>query len=175
MVTMLASTRGSSSSTEITARGGWEASGWDGDELRVRLFGEWVLASGARSSAELSRRLSQIPSPTRISFDARELGAWDSVLINFLSKLEAQAGERGIAVDRSGLPGGVQRLVGLARAVPERQGARRIQQQPDLLTRIGQSSLGFLRQQPILSPSSERRSSGSAGCSSAGRASEARI
>jgi len=123
---MLASTRGSSSPTEITTRGGWEASGGAGNELRVRLFGEWELASGARSSAELSRRLSQTPSPTRISFDSRELGAWDSVLINFLSKLEALAADRGIAVDRSGLPGGVQRLVGLARAVPERQGARRL-------------------------------------------------
>jgi phospholipid/cholesterol/gamma-HCH transport system permease protein len=143
MATMLASTRGSPSPTEIAARGGWEASGEPGDELRVRLFGEWELGSGARSSAELSRRLSQTPSPTRISFDARELGAWDSVLINFLSKLEAMASERGIAVDRSGLPGGVQRLVGLARTVPERQGARRTQQQPDLLTRVGRVSLGF--------------------------------
>src|SRR5262249_46400102 len=53
------------------------------------------------------------------------------------------AGERGVAVDRAGLPGGVQRLLALARAVPERQGARRTQQRPDLLTRVGRSSLGF--------------------------------
>jgi phospholipid/cholesterol/gamma-HCH transport system permease protein len=122
---------------------GWEADLLTAGELRVRLFGEWVLASGARSFTELSPRLSETPSPTKISFDSRELGAWDNVLINFLNKLEAVAAERAIAVDRSGLPGGVQRLVGLARAVPERQGARRTQQQPDLLTRVGQSSLGF--------------------------------
>ena len=119
------------------AHKGWEANLSAAGELRVRLFGEWILASGARSSAELSRRLSETPRPTKISFDARELGAWDNVLINFLDKLEAIAGERGVAVDRSGLPGGVQRLVALARAVPERQGARRTQQRPDLLTRVG--------------------------------------
>ena len=73
----------------------------------------------------------------------RDLTAWDSVLIDFLNKLETLAGERGMAVDRSGLPGGVERLVALARAVPERQGARRSQARPGLLTRVGTSALAF--------------------------------
>jgi len=140
---MLASTGSSSSAADVASRNGWEAGREAGGELRVRLFGEWVLASGTRSSAELSRRLSETPRPTKVYFDSHDLGAWDNVLINFLNKVEAVAGQRGIAVDRSGLPGGVQRLVGLARAVPERQGARRTQQRPDLLTRLGQGSLGF--------------------------------
>jgi phospholipid/cholesterol/gamma-HCH transport system permease protein len=123
---------------------GWEADVLTPGELRIRLFGEWVLSSGARSPAELSRRLGEAPQPVQISFDSSELGAWDNVLINFLDKIEAVAGERGIVVERSGLPGGVQRLVDLAHSVPERQGARRGQQRADLLTRIGQSSLGFL-------------------------------
>jgi phospholipid/cholesterol/gamma-HCH transport system permease protein len=125
------------------AHKGWEENLLADGELRVRLFDEWVLASGTRSSTELPRRLTETPSPTKISFDSLELGAWDNVLINFLNKLEAVAGERGIVVDRSGLPGGVQRLIALARAVPERQGARREQRRPDLLTRVGRGSLGF--------------------------------
>jgi phospholipid/cholesterol/gamma-HCH transport system permease protein len=144
---MVAATQGSVSSRErgsaTTSHKGWEANLLAPGELRIRLFGEWVLASGARPSTELSHRLSEIPRPTKISFDAGELGAWDNVLVDFLSKIEASAGERGVAVDRSGLPGGVQRLVGLARAVPERQGARRAQQRLDLLTRVGAGSLGF--------------------------------
>jgi phospholipid/cholesterol/gamma-HCH transport system permease protein len=144
---MVATTEGSASlrgrRSAITGHEGWEANLLAGGELRVRLFGDWVLASGARSSAELSRRLGETPRPTKISFDARELGAWDNVLIDFLNKLEAVAGERGIAVDRSALPGGVERLVALARAVPERKGARRSQRRPDLLTRLGTGSLGF--------------------------------
>ena len=123
---------------------GWEADLLRPGELRIRLYGEWVLSSGARSSAELSRLLGEAPQPSQISFDSSELGAWDNVLINFLDKIEAAAGERGIVVEHSGLPGGVERLIGLARSVPERQGARRTQRRPDLLTRIGQSSLGFL-------------------------------
>jgi phospholipid/cholesterol/gamma-HCH transport system permease protein len=126
-----------------SAHKGWEANRVADGEVRVRLIGEWVLASGARSPTELSHQLNESPPPTKVSFDARELGAWDNVLINFLDKLEAIAGERSVAVDRSGLPGGVQRLLALARAVPERQGARRTQERPDLLTRVGSSSLGF--------------------------------
>ena len=122
---------------------GWEANLLTDGELRVRLLGEWVLASGARSVSELSRQLNESLPPTKVSFDARELGAWDNILINFLGKLEAIAGDRGVAVDRAGLPGGVQRLLALASAVPERQGARRTQQRPDLLTRVGRSSLDF--------------------------------
>jgi phospholipid/cholesterol/gamma-HCH transport system permease protein len=144
---MVATTQGSVSRRERRSptadHKGWEENLLTAGELRVRLFGDWVLASGARSSAELSRRLSQTPSPTTISFDARELGAWDNVLIDFLNKLEAIAGERNITIDRSGLPGGVERLVALARAVPERKGARRTQRRPDLLTRLGTKSLGF--------------------------------
>jgi hypothetical protein len=51
--------------------------------------------------------------------------------------------EGGHEVDRSALPGGVERLVALARAVPERAGARRTLQRPDLLTRVGVGSLSF--------------------------------
>jgi phospholipid/cholesterol/gamma-HCH transport system permease protein len=142
---MVATTEGSASlgGRRSTDHEGWEANLSAGGELRVRLFGDWVLASGARSSAELSRRLGETPRPTKIAFEASELGAWDNVLIDFLNKLEAVAGERGISVDRSALPGGVERLVALARAVPERKGARRSQQRPDLLTRLGTGSLSF--------------------------------
>jgi phospholipid/cholesterol/gamma-HCH transport system permease protein len=125
------------------AHKGWEANLSTAGELRVRLFGDWVLASGVRSSAELSRRLSATPHPTKISFDARELGAWDNILIEFLAKLEAIAGERGVEIDRSALPGGVERLVALTRAVPERVGARHTPQRLDLLTRVGAGSLSF--------------------------------
>jgi phospholipid/cholesterol/gamma-HCH transport system permease protein len=64
-------------------------------------------------------------------------------LIEFLTKLEAVAGERGVEVDCSALPGGVERLVALARAVPERVGARQTPQALDLLTRVGAGSLSF--------------------------------
>src|SRR5271166_4340710 len=127
-----------------TLRNGWEVSLLAAGEFRIRLFGEWVLASGAHSPAELSRRLSQVPRATKITFDTQDLTAWDNILIEFLNKLETIAGERGVSIDRSGLPGGARRLLALARAVPERQGARRTQTRPDLLTRVGAGSQTFV-------------------------------
>ena len=73
----------------------------------------------------------------------RVISVWDNILIEFLAKLEAIAGERGVEVDRSALPGGVERLVALARAVPERVGRGAHQQALDLLTRVGAGSLSF--------------------------------
>jgi phospholipid/cholesterol/gamma-HCH transport system permease protein len=123
--------------------GGWDADLLKSGELRVRLYGEWVLSGGARSAAEISQRLSSAPRPTKISFDVRDLGAWDNILIEFLTRLEAIAGERGVEVDRSALPGGVERLIALARAVPEQVGTRRTVQRLDLLTRVCAGSLSF--------------------------------
>jgi hypothetical protein len=45
-----------------------------------------------------------------------------------------EARARGVAVDRTGLPTGVQRLLALAEAVPENQGARRAVERPGLLS-----------------------------------------
>jgi phospholipid/cholesterol/gamma-HCH transport system permease protein len=141
---MAATTRRSVRLKEREPPKGWEADTASDSELRIRLFGEWVLASGARSLDDLTRRLEGTPRPAKISFDASELGEWDNILIDFLSKLEGIAGERGVAVDRSGLPGGVERLLALARAIPERKGARRTQQRPGLVTRVGAGSLNFV-------------------------------
>ena len=52
---------------------------------------------------------------------------------------------RSIAVDRGGLPDGVRRLLDLARAVPETEGARREVQHLDILERVGTVSIGYER------------------------------
>jgi hypothetical protein len=57
------------------------------------------------------------PRPTKITFDAQDLTAWENILIEFLDKLETVAGERGISVFRSGLPGEAKRLVVPAQTV----------------------------------------------------------
>ena len=121
------------------AGGGWEALPKAAGELEVRLFGRWTVATGAQSAAGLAASLR--PDTRLISFDARDLLAWDSVLIEFLCKLESLAEAKKIEVDRSGLPSGAVRLVALARAVPERQG-RAPRSGPD---RAGRSGWGRAR------------------------------
>lgn len=128
----------------VALQRGWAVSLQAAGELRIRLTGRWVLASGACSSGEISRCLEATPAAATISFDVQDLGPWDNVLIDFLNKIETIAGERRISIDHSALPGGVARLLALARAVPEHRDARHAQSRPDPLTRIGAATQTFL-------------------------------
>src|SRR3954453_20425734 len=125
------------------AGGGWEALPKAAGELEVRLFGRWTVASGAQSAAGLAASLR--PDTRLISFDARDLPAWDSVLIEFLCKLESLAEAKKIEVDRSGMPSGAVRLVALARAVPGTRGAPRDQTRMGRVERLGTSTLELFR------------------------------
>lgn len=60
----------------------------------------------------------------RIVFDATALGAWDSSLVNFVLLAQKSARQTATAVDLSGLPTGVQRLIRLATTVAEKETGR---------------------------------------------------
>ena len=108
------------------------------DALVIRFFGSWSLKGGLPSVADAAERIS---SATRLSFDTRELDAWDSSLLTFLMKLMELCKNDRIAVDRSGLPSGLRRLLDLAEAVPERKGARKKDIDRPLLERIGNTTV----------------------------------
>jgi len=105
----------------------------------VHLAGPWRLRGGQPAPAEVERAL--VGATSRVTFDARELAGWDSALVTFLAQLLERCQQRGITVDQSGLPAGVQRLLALAAAVPEKQGARATASRPSLLVRVGAATL----------------------------------
>ncbi|MFN8543755.1 MAG: ABC transporter permease [Candidatus Binatia bacterium] len=109
--------------------------------LVVHMAGPWRLRDGLPAPAEVERAVGASPSPGTVVFDATALGEWDSSLVAFLVGLLEQCAERGIAVDRAGLPSGVQRLVGLAQAVPEKKDARVQAAEADVLERIGLATI----------------------------------
>jgi phospholipid/cholesterol/gamma-HCH transport system permease protein len=110
----------------------------DSGELVVRLSGPWSLRGGLPSIAEVAQRLG---SAGRVSFDTRELTAWDSGLLTFLTKVIDLCRKKDIEIDLSGLPAGIRRLLELAEAVPERKGARRHEVKEALLERIGETTI----------------------------------
>ncbi|MEJ2116306.1 MAG: ABC transporter permease, partial [Gammaproteobacteria bacterium] len=71
-------------------------------------------------------------------------GSWDSGLITFLVKLRNYANRENIEVNFSSLPEGAQRLLNLAFAVEEREGARKLKIKENILTRAGKSFLNTL-------------------------------
>ena len=105
----------------------------------VRLSGDWRLRHGMHTTDEVEAKLAA--SPRLVTFDTTELGAWDSSAITFLTQLSEVCGARGIEADRSGLPSGIVRLIELAEAVPEKEGARGATTRPSFLHRLGTATI----------------------------------
>jgi phospholipid/cholesterol/gamma-HCH transport system permease protein len=111
------------------------------DTLLVQLAGEWQIRQPTPSPAEVEQQLNAGPAVRHLTFAAQGLGNWDSSLLTFLRKVEALCQSREISVDRSGLPDGIRRLLGLAEAVPERQGSGRGAAREPHLALIGKRAM----------------------------------
>lgn len=111
--------------------------------VMVRLAGEWRLHLAGVADVPFERVLDTAPRPARITFDTTALRGWGSGLVAYVEVLIEACDVRSIAVDRAGLPEGVQRLLDLARAVPETEGARREVRHAGILERLGTVSIGY--------------------------------
>jgi phospholipid/cholesterol/gamma-HCH transport system permease protein len=129
------------------ARGGDMLQGVAGEPgtLHVLLRGDWLLNTpGVPDSGMFLRLLEQAPEAGKIAFDARALGQWDAKLLVGLNALLKQARVRELEIDASGLPEGIQRLLPLAGAVGEREGARRVAARHGRIKRLGIATLEAL-------------------------------
>jgi phospholipid/cholesterol/gamma-HCH transport system permease protein len=116
----------------------------DAASLAIRLAGDWVQGARIKPVENTLADLKGTGSFRRIRLEADTLGAWDSRLPTYLLKILDYCQDNGIEADVSGLPEGVQGLLQLARAVPERAGARRTTQKSSVLADIGKTVLNGL-------------------------------
>jgi len=127
----------------------------DARSATLRFSGAWVqLASMSQPVADLTRELDMQPGLRRLVLQTEEVTSWDSRLPTYLVKLSDYCQQKNIEIDMSSLPEGVRGLLALARAVPERVGARRSEDSTPFLARVGktvqsiwrgsQDLLGFL-------------------------------
>jgi len=112
--------------------------------LKVQLRGIWRLRGGRPSAALVEHELESARQVRDIAFDTRELTSWDSSVLTFLVEVSELCRQRRIPMNREGLPVGVQKLLALAEAVPERKGARREVTEASFLERVGTDTLGFV-------------------------------
>jgi phospholipid/cholesterol/gamma-HCH transport system permease protein len=117
----------------------------EGGTLLIRLIGDWKLKGGMPTPAAIEKQFDPARQPKRLAFDASELGAWDSGLLTFLAGLQELCRARNLELDTTSLPEGARRLLKLATAVPERQGARREEERPGFLALVGAESLALWR------------------------------
>ena len=109
----------------------------DGNTLVVRIAGDWTTGNRLPPAGEVEKELASVPGVRRVAFEAAALGNWDSGLLTFLLKVFDRCSAAGVAVEKTGLPSGVVRLLDLATAVPERKGARREAKRDPFLARVG--------------------------------------
>ncbi|MCI0400959.1 MAG: ABC transporter permease [Gammaproteobacteria bacterium] len=113
--------------------------------LLIQFTGHWTLQNELPSVNDVEKQLGGGGPIQCVSFDTQALTGWDSGLLAYLIKIIDECKTRNIKTDQAGLPDGVRRLLDLAYAVPEREGARGVAKRPSLLARIGTDSINVAR------------------------------
>ncbi|MGI9204094.1 MAG: MlaE family ABC transporter permease, partial [Woeseiaceae bacterium] len=110
----------------------------DQDSLLVTVSGDWLLGDDLPSPDSVLDCLRGAPGPTSLAFDSQSLGNWDTGLVKALITVYRGAAASSVEVHDTGLPDGVRKLIGLAFAVEEREGARRIAKPKGILEQTGE-------------------------------------
>lgn len=103
--------------------------------------GDWSRDQGAEGLDGVLSLLEGAPAGSTVRIEASRLGQWDSTLAAFLLRASATLRDREATLDQSGLPTGLQRLMALAEAVPEKKGARRTATDTPWIEGVGKTTL----------------------------------
>ena len=116
----------------------------DKKRLLINLAGNWTLKC-KRPSADVVKKEMTAGAATGIAFNTTGITNWDSGFLIFLGRVIDLSLKNGITVDKTGLPNGAGKLMDLAAAVPEKEGARKKSQRETFLFRIGSDAMDFFR------------------------------
>lgn len=110
-------------------------------DLKISVRGDWLLGQELPGADIVIDRLRHAPKPGTIEFDSTALGDWDTGLITLLIAIHRSAEANDVAINATGLPEGARRLIALAFAVKEREGARRLADDKSFFEQVGDSAL----------------------------------
>lgn len=113
--------------------------------VSVVIGGAWQLDADLPDLDRIDAELSAEPAPKVIAFETSDLAAWDSALVGYLASLAWHCRERGIEVQEEGLPEGIQALLRLASAVPERRAGAHDEHTDPFLRRFGLDFIDLAR------------------------------
>ena len=117
-----------------------------GAPVKIRFAGDWRIQADVPPFESLAGQIEAAKPITAIDFDTDDLTSWDSAYLTFLLQLRQYCRSEKIPVRVEGLPEGVRRLLQLAMAVPERQGARRSPARDGGLRKVGQGVLAVVEE-----------------------------
>ena len=113
-------------------------------KLLLQLSGNWKLENNIPDVSAVEKELQSNSGIQCISFCTSEVTGWDSGILTFLIKILDYCSKNNIRSETDGLPQGVQRLLSLASAVAEREGARREFVRESFLVQIGSGTINFV-------------------------------
>lgn len=113
----------------------------DSEALTIRFSGSWALENGLPDVEPAIEALGATDAGRALRFDTSALADWDTGFITMLVRIYRAAGARDVQPDPAGLPEGARRLLDLAFAVKEREGARRGSRPKGFLERVGENAL----------------------------------
>jgi len=107
------------------------------DTLLVQLYGSWEVSDDRQPALEALKSSLKNNGLRKVEFDTRKMSAWNSGLLTFLLNIHALCAKNHIEMTRSGLPKGVERILSLALAVPEKKDARTTPQRAPFVDKVG--------------------------------------
>ena len=113
----------------------------DAGNLQIELAGDWLLRSDLPDLDDVLTSIDSTGSGKKIVVEGSGVGTWDTGLVSPLVRIKQHADAQGAAFEGRNLPDGAARLLDLAFAVPEREGARRKKQKRSLFYEVGQRTL----------------------------------
>lgn len=105
--------------------------------VELKISGDWAIGSAMPTLKEIKENLGQHSNINHLVISCVELGEWDSRLVSFILILTESLSDKNITIDVMGLPAGIQSLLKLATAVPERLGAKKKEQHLSFLEKMG--------------------------------------
>lgn len=117
-----------------------------GHVLEAALVGDWILGAEPPALEGILTPGDDGKDIKQVVFSTEGLGRWDSLLMTELIRLLDVGAKQDIHIDTTTLPEGIQGLLDLIHAVPERVGARRQAIQAPWLEVIGQGGLRVSRE-----------------------------
>lgn len=113
----------------------------EGGGVELSLAGDWRMGNPLPALEQITEELMQYSGVNRLVITSSELGEWDSRLVSYIFRIILRLEKNQIKTDTEGLPAGIQTLLQLAKAVPERKGARRIEQRSSFLEKLGNKAI----------------------------------
>ncbi len=112
-------------------------------ELIVVIGGDFLIGDSNPSSSDVKKKIASLHGLKRLRFRTEDLNRWDSSILTFLNDIRTHCAIHDIHWMTNSLPGGIQRLLALASAVPERKGVKRKKEHPSFLAGIGENVIAF--------------------------------